>query len=198
MTKLNWSSTSTAWICQLCQLEPAAWQRYMRTRRPGILTIAVSMGVSPADAEAVTNDVEAALFERMKEGKFTYDGGGSFNGYLYTTARNKALDFLRRRGAQPQELPEGYEVADRVRQGWDSEDEQRWQALQEWTQQMEAEGGGRDLEIWRATAVEGRPVAEVAKEHGLTPAAVYRARYKINERLRVLADRFLASAEAPL
>jgi RNA polymerase sigma factor (sigma-70 family) len=198
MRKVNWSETSMVWLSQLCQFNPDAWQRYMKRRRPGVITIAVSTGVNAADAEAVANDVDATLYERMKGGKFTYDSERSFNGYLYKMARNKALDFLRQSGAQPLQLPENYEVAERVRQGWDSDDEEHLQAIQKWVQQLEAGGGGRDLEIWRATAVEGRPVAEVAQEHGINPANVYRAKYKITERFRELAERFLASDDTPL
>jgi RNA polymerase sigma factor (sigma-70 family) len=197
MATLNWSTASTAWVTQLCQLDPDAWHRFMQTRRPGIIIIARCTGVSPADADAVANDVEFTLFERMKDGKFALDHDGSFNGLLYTMARNKALDFLRRTGREPQRLPEDCDEATDVRRQWDSQDEQRWRLLQEWVQKMEAEGGGRDLEIWKATALEARPSHEVARDHDITTEEVFRAKYRINERLRALAARLLASDEDP-
>ena len=197
MPKLSWSDTSMAWLSQLCECAPEAWDRYMKRRRPGIIAIALSEGVSPTDVEDVASDVALSLFELMKDGRYTYKEGKTFNGYLYTMARNKARDFQRRRGAQPKQLQDHYDVEDPVRREWDTEDEECRRALEKWIRQLEADGGGRDLEIWRATALEGKPPADVASEHGIKIAEVYRAKSRMNKLYRAWADRFLASDKAP-
>src|SRR5262249_28489362 len=98
MARVEWSSTAVDWVSRLCQHDPAAWERFMRRRRPGIVTIGLRLGLTQAEADALANDLAFALFEQMRDGKFVYDGSRSFNGLLYTMARNRATDLLRKRG----------------------------------------------------------------------------------------------------
>ena len=193
MSKVDWSSTCTAWVAGMAGGDPDAWARFMKRRRPGLVRIAASRGLGPLDAESVANDVEATLFQRMAEGKFVYDGSRSFNAYLATMVVNKATDYLRARGAQPRPLAPEEDPAERVQSGWDSEDDRRLKALEAWVRGMEQSGAGaRDLEIWRRSALEQRPVADVAREFDVSPGAVYQARHRVNERLRAFAAEYLA------
>lgn len=189
MARFDWSATRTMWIRGLgsedAREKEAAWRWFMDRRRPGVIEIARGRGLSEADAEAVANDVEAALFKRVSEGKFVYDGTRSFNGYLATMARNRATDVLRERGGGPRQMPDEFDVEERVRRGWDEEDERRWRALEQAIEEMEkGEKGARDLAVWRRRHLEDRPVAEVAREFQMSPGAVYQACYRVNERLR--------------
>ncbi len=67
------------------------------------------------------------------------------------------------------------------------------QALEEWIRSLEGSGAGaRDLEIWRRSALEQKPVAEVARAFNISAGAVYQVRHRINERLRAFAAEYLA------
>src|SRR5436305_5811624 len=163
MAQVVWSKTWVTWVNQLGQGSQEAWRRFMSHRRPGILEIAAGMGLSPADADAIANDVEFALFQQMQKGKFVYEEAGSFNGYLRRMVKTKVIDTWRARKptAALSEVPE---LEERVQQTWDAEDDRRRQAFEQAMQHLaQTPDGQRDLQIF-LQSLEKRPVKDTAAE----------------------------------
>lgn len=182
MVKLDWSRTCAQWVRELGQMDPVAWQRLFDRRRPGIVAIAANQGLSHADADDVASEVIVSLLKNMQEGRFEYDDSRSFNGLLVTMTRNKTADFLRRNARSPRQIAEGHDTEDRIRNGWDNDDERLWRLVEAWLKEQ-ADSGNRDVEIWQMTQ-EGRSVAEVAAHFGLSSSgAVYTARYRVKKGL---------------
>lgn len=160
-------------------------------------------GLSAEDAADVMQDVWAAVAAAVPR----FDAAGpaaTFRGWLYTVTRSKLADHHRRRGARP--VAEGGSTA-----------------LARWAELPEAEPDDsladpatgsagvmrRAVELLRgdvepatfrafwATAVEGRPAAEVAAELGVTAAVVYQAKSRLLRRLRLEYEGLLTTDPTP-
>ena len=126
-------------------------------------------------------------------GRLEYDPRrGSFRGWLFTAVRNRLRDFLASRqrlcrgsgDTSAQELLEAQPAPPEAH--WDRECEWR---LVVWAAER-VRGQMRDS-TWQAfwqTAVEGRPIKEVARALGISAAAVYIARSRVMARLKERFD----------
>jgi RNA polymerase sigma-70 factor (ECF subfamily) len=146
-------------------------------------------GLQQADAADVVQEVFLVLTRKLPD--FTYDRGkGQFRSWLRTVTLNKLRDRQKRR--QPALLgPDEEALAERP-----GPDHAEWLAEDEYRRYLTA----RALELMRAGfapatwkacwehVVEGRPAAAVAAELGITPGAVYAARFRVLARLRQELD----------
>ncbi len=162
-------------------LDHAAWSRFVDLYSPLVFAWARQVGLQPADAADLSQDVFALLVQKMPD--FVYQQGGNFRGWLKTVTLNKWRERCRRVAAQREEVGLPGDVPDEV-------SESLWEA--EYRQQL----AGRALLLmqqdfepntWRACwalAVEGRPAAEVAAEMGVSVGTVYAAKCRVLARLR--------------
>jgi RNA polymerase sigma factor (sigma-70 family) len=167
-----------------------AWAQFVEVYAPLVYSFACRHGLQDADAADLTQDVLRSVVTAA--GRFEYDAQrGSFRGWLFTVVKNKLRDFLDRRRHEwtgsgdtsmldllaNQPAPEEDEAA-----VWEQEHERRlflWAAEQ-------VRGSFQDS-TWQAfwlTAVEGQRGKDVAKQLGLSVAAVYLARRRVLTRLR--------------
>jgi RNA polymerase sigma-70 factor (ECF subfamily) len=166
--------------------EPDAWSRFVRLYSPGLYAWARRLGLQHADAVDLVQDVFATLVRKLPE--FTYDGGKSFRGWLWTVTRNKWREKCRRRA-----LPlEPAAALDRLA---GPADEPFWEA--EFRQHLVRQilpvfEHDFPPEVWRAFwahVAEGKPAPQVAAEQGLPQRAVYSAKVRVLARLhQELAD----------
>src|SRR5262249_10217905 len=148
-------------------------------------------GLQAADAEDVGQEVFRAVSRSVKD--FHHDQeGGTFRGWLRAITRNKVRD-LRRRD-RPEAHGAGASSAQARLQGRPQEDppsdcaptdsEERLLVLRRAVELVLADCEERTRQaFWRAV-VEGRPVAEVAEELGMTKNAVYGAKFRVLGRLK--------------
>lgn len=169
-----------------------AWAQFVEVYAPVVYGYVRKRGLQDADAADLTQDCLRQAAARM--GSLEYDPQrGSFRGWLFTILRNKLRDFLDRprhlyqgsgdssvqRLLEAQEAPRPDETGD-----WDHEYRVgllTWAATQIRPQVQET--------TWQAfwqTAVEGKPAKDVARNLGLTAAAVYLAKSRIMARLCAL------------
>ncbi len=168
--------------------DDAAWGEFVELYTPLIYGFAQRQGLQHADASDITQDTLKSVAGAIE--RFEYDPErGTFRSWLYTIARNKIRDHIRRSAKNPrgsgstavhrmvEESPDPAAEED-----WDLDYKRqmfRWAA--EKTQHEFTEG------VWQAfwkTAVDEQPAADVAASLDMSPGAVYIARHRVIKRLR--------------
>lgn len=186
--------TSPTLLVRLRTADPAAWERLVHIYSPLVFGWSRAAGLRSEDAADLMQNVWAAVAIAVPRFDSTSDST-TFRGWLYTITRNKLTDHFRRRSTQP-EAEGGSEAYARWSELPDVEPDESHA-----DPQMGLAGVMRraldlirtDLEpatfraFW-ATAVEGRPPADVAAELGVTVAVVYQSKSRVLRRLRVELD----------
>jgi RNA polymerase sigma-70 factor (ECF subfamily) len=167
-----------------------AWAEFVDLYAPLVYGFARKHGLQDADAADLTQEVLRAVSQAAAG--LDYDPRrGSFRGWLFTIVRNKLRNFLagRKRQAQgtgdtdmQQVLKEQPAPGPDAADVWDQDYEQRlfaWAAAQVRKSCQET--------TWQAfaqTAVEGKDARNVARDLGMTVAAVYLAKSRVLARLK--------------
>jgi RNA polymerase sigma factor (sigma-70 family) len=178
--------------------DSAAWGRFVDVYTPFIYGVFKRRGLQSADAADVAQDVMRTVASAIS--RFQYDPDrGSFRGWLFSVARARLNDHYRARQRQPQGSGETavQELLDaQPGQSDEREWEQSWrQHLLDWAaQRVQDQFEPATWKAFWATAVEGRPVGQVARELGLSPGAVYIARSRVMARLRKAVEEIDADA----
>lgn len=159
---------------------PDQWERFVEIYAPIVRIWARRAGLQDADLADITQEVFAVLLRELP--RFEYDPSRRFRGWLRQVVTNVWRTHSRRRrqgsledGAEPQ-------VEDPTEDFWETE--YRAHLTRRAMMVME-----RDFEptTWRAcwaVVVERRPASEVAQEFGMSPGAVYAAKFRVIARLR--------------
>ncbi|VTT98385.1 rna polymerase sigma70 : RNA polymerase sigma factor, sigma-70 family OS=Singulisphaera acidiphila (strain ATCC BAA-1392 / DSM 18658 / VKM B-2454 / MOB10) GN=Sinac_4755 PE=4 SV=1: Sigma70_r2 [Gemmataceae bacterium] len=165
-----------------------AWTRFVRTYSPVLHGWARHMGLQHDDAVDLVQDVFAVLVQKLPE--FNYDSHKRFRGWLWTVTRRRWVERRRRAvlpldpGRDPNDVPAPAPPVPEL-------DEAEFRAYMLKHVVPTLRGNFHDS-TWRAFwkhVVEGRPVAEVAGEEGLSVAAVYKAKLRVTASLqKALAD----------
>ena len=167
----------------------SAWREFVDLYSPIVYGFARKRGLQDADAADLMQDVMRSVSKAI--GRLEYDRNqGSFRGWLFTITRNKIFNFLSARRIRPQgsgdtttnrlldQQPDGVDGEET----WELEYQRRLAALA-----MERIQGEFQEKTWRAfwlSAVDGLAAAEVAKQVGLSPGAIYVAKSRVLARLK--------------
>jgi RNA polymerase sigma-70 factor (ECF subfamily) len=178
-------TTSPSLLCRLRQPgDEAAWRRFAELYTPLLYYWARRLGLQPADAADLVQEVFAALVRKLP--RFTYDRHRSFRSWLRAVTHNKWRDLCNRRTERP--LPPGSPALQALPAADGGEGvtgaEYRRLLLRQALRIMRTDF--RPL-TWQACwmyAVEGRPAEEVAAALGVGVAAVYVAKSRVLARLR--------------
>jgi RNA polymerase sigma-70 factor (ECF subfamily) len=164
--------------------DQAAWARFVHLYTPLLWRWAVRLGLQSADAADLVQEVFVVLVRKLPD--FNYDRDRSFRGWLKTVLENKWRDHQRRRAAQVVDAHDPIFNTLAVAAEADAFDEAEYRRYLT----------GRALHLiqsefqpatWQAfwqMVVLDRPAAEVARAVGLTPNAVYQAKFRVLRRLR--------------
>jgi RNA polymerase sigma-70 factor (ECF subfamily) len=169
-----------------------AWTQFVDVYAPLIYAYVRKRGVQDADAADLTQACLRKVTDHI--GNLNYDPAcDSFRGWLFTIVRNKLNDFY----ARPKHLWQGSgdsqvhaliaNHADR-----ESTSEEEWE--REYERSLFSWAADKVMpqvqpKTWQAfwkTAVENKPGEQVAKELGISVAAVYIAKSRVIYRLREL------------
>ena len=184
-------TTSASLLLRLRQPdEQRAWDQFVDLYTPLLFHWSLRLGLKEADAADLVQDVFLVLSQQMAA--FQYDGRKSFRGWLRTILHNKFHD-RRRRAALPfaggevtlDQLPSPEPDADL------DETEYRQFLVSRALEVMQAEFQPTTWKACWEHVVADRPAADVARELGITPNAVYLAKSRVLRRLRVELDGLL-------
>lgn len=171
------------------------WDRLIGLYQPLVRGWLVAQGVVPQDADDLTQDVLLVLVRKLPE--FEHSGRpGAFRAWLRTVTVNQAKKFWRAGRCRPAQgaAPLTEELLDQLAdsdsalaRAWDAEyDRQLYRRL---LAVVEAEFKPSTVTAFRRLVLERAEVGVVSAETGLTPAALYSARYRVLRRLREEAAR---------
>jgi RNA polymerase sigma-70 factor (ECF subfamily) len=160
-----------------------AWSRFVQFYGPLLNAWANRLGFRDTDAADLIQEVLLLLLQKLPA--FEYDQGKRFRGWLWTVVSNKANE-LRRRKALPMENPDMLaEVA--AASANDDVEEREYQqiVLRQALQVMQSEFEPTTWKAcWEVLFAERSP-AEVAAELGISVGAVYVAKSRVLQRLRL-------------
>ena len=181
--------TSTSLLGRLrnAPTDQAAWREFVRRYGGQIYGWCRHWGLQEADAQDVTQDVLVRLAEKMRG--FAYDPARSFRAWLKTLARHAVSDFCDARGraaaaggSQAVELLQTVEAReDLVRR---LEDEFDREVFEEAVARVRARVTPKTWRVFELTAQEGRSGAEAAEALGMTVAAVFVAKGRVQKLLQ--------------
>lgn len=173
-----------------------AWGELDRLYRPFLRNWFRAHEVPPPDAEDLTQEVLAALYQELPV--FEHSGrAGAFRKWLRTACLHRLLGHRRAQdrrgrpvgGSAFQEHLRGIEESDPNLKGWDREHDRA--VLRHLFSRVSAEFEPATLEAFQRLAIEEEPAAEVARALGITAGAVYVAKSRVLRRLREEANRLL-------
>jgi RNA polymerase sigma-70 factor (ECF subfamily) len=182
-------STSHTLLERVRRHEAAAWWRFAELYGPLVYRWSVANGVSEHDAADVMQDVLQAVFQDLDRFQ-RRSPADSLRGWLWSITRNKVCDHFRRRRVEPSaaggtaanqqlhEIPNPPELLGEPAEAVDAEITHRALEL------LQTEFESTTWRAFLATAVDGRPAADVALDLGLTTTAVYKAKSRVLLRLR--------------
>lgn len=169
--------------------ESDAWRRLLELYSPLLRHWCRRWGVRPEDMDDVAQDVFQAVASGLDGFRRDRDRD-SFRGWLHGVARYKVLTHFRRGGScgpggtdfyrKSLLLPAPDEPID---------DEEQSLVGDLYRDALETARGEFEERTWHAfwrCAVEGRPPADVARELGVTPAAVRQSKSRVLRRLKDL------------
>jgi RNA polymerase sigma factor (sigma-70 family) len=166
-----------------------AWQEFMQLYGPVVYGFARKRGLQDADAADLMQDVMRSVSAAI--GRLDYDRNqGTFRGWLFTITRNKVFNFLSARRIRPQgsgdtttnKMLDAQPDASDSSDAWELEYQRRLAALA--MERVKVEFQEKSWQAFWLTAVEGIAAAEVAKQIGISPGAIYVAKSRVLARLK--------------
>lgn len=175
-----------------------AWKEFFDCYGSAVLRYAQKIGLTEHQAEEVLQETMVALMRQLPT--FEYDRGrGKFRNFLLTIVHRKSLAALRRAKKQPDvsldsEDPWTHLSLHDVLAG-ENADTLSEEVMSRWRDSIMEDALARlasdealsegTWPVFRAYAIENRPVGEVAAEFGLKENAVYQIKNRLMRRLRV-------------
>lgn len=176
--------------------DAAAWDEFVGLYAPVVWRLARRRGLQPADADDLVQEVLAAV-ARSVAGWLNDAERGRFRAWLLTIARNTTINFLTRARHRPLasgdsaaaqllvQLPQppAHGAAELV------DLEIRRELFRRAADEVQTEVAPATWQAFWQTAVAGRPIAEVARDLGMSAGSIYIARSRVMVRLRAAAER---------
>jgi RNA polymerase sigma-70 factor (ECF subfamily) len=161
-----------------------AWSRFVQLYSPLIFEWARRCGLQPADSADLTQEVFTTLVQKLPE--FTYDSHKSFRAWLRTVTLNHWRDRHRRTATRP--LPGNGRPLDQLEAPDElaalTDEEYRQYLVSRALQIMRADFAPATWQAFWQHGVLDHPASEVARELGVTVAAVYCGKLRVLNRLR--------------
>lgn len=168
-----------------------AWEEFAGLYAPVILAFAKARGLQHEDAADVTQEALVSVARAIRN--FEYDRSrGTFRSWLYTIARRRIADLLRR--VERHKADAGLDDIGVEVEAATEDEEARWDAefrrhvLHEASQRAREEFSDRVWRAFSATALEECSVEDASRELDMRPGAIYVARHRVMKRLQVIVQ----------
>jgi RNA polymerase sigma-70 factor (ECF subfamily) len=167
-----------------------AWDVFVDIYEPLLFRLASGRGMQTADAEDFVQEVLAAVTRGIDRWVADKDRG-SFRAWLFRIASNLAVNFLTR--SKHQRLGSGDSQIARLLEeqpakGSDSSElflkEYRRELFRWAAERVRQKVSESQWMVFWLTSVEERPIADVAREYGMSVGSVYIARSRMTKRIR--------------
>jgi RNA polymerase sigma-70 factor (ECF subfamily) len=171
-----------------------AWNQFVDIYAPLIHRFSRRSGLQDADAADLTQEVLQSVHDAI--GRLDYDPQrGKFRSWLFTVARNRIKNFLKRQSRHPRGtgdteikkvLDNHPTTSDEQEAAWDEDYEQR---LFHWTaDQIRPEFKEHTWQAFWKTAVDGQETKQVAEMLSMSLGAVYVAKSRVLGRFKEQID----------
>jgi RNA polymerase sigma-70 factor (ECF subfamily) len=164
-----------------------AWTEFVSAYEPFLRRLVERQGVPEGHVPDVIQQILAGIAKSVAQ--WQDDGNpSSFRRWLNRVARNVVIKFMKRERGQVRGRG-GTDFLELLERTPDSESEEQVREYQRelvvWAaEQVQGEFRETSWKAFQATQVEGRSVAEVAAELGVTPGSIYMSRSRIMARIR--------------
>lgn len=181
-----------------------AWAEFLLIYEQAIYGYCRRRGLQDADARDVTQDVLAAVDQRIGTPWQTDRSMGTFRGWLFRVARNRAVDRyqeIARRASGPGDSQIARELAQHVDEAEESAalwTEYRRVLMDRAAQKVRPMVRESSWQAFWRTAVEGHPPGQVAKDLGMSVGTVYTAKCRVLARIKDVVARFDAENEVEI
>ncbi len=178
-----------------------AWDEFVSIYEPLIYRLARGKGLQHADAQEVVQEVLLAISQAVE--RWEPDAQrGRFRDWLFRISRNLVINYLTRRKYRGigtgdnriAELLADQQVPDEESSQWFTLEE-RQQVFQHCAGLLQASSDGKQWQAFWLTAVQQLSVADAAQRLQVSVGAVYIARSRMMNRLRLEVNRVLAAQE---
>ena len=194
--------TRKSLLLRLGQRSGDAWSEFLEIYEQAIVDYARRRGLQEADARDVTQEVLAAVTNKVEQWNAD-PSKGKFRGWLFRVARNIAVDKVieqSRRVAASGDSRVAQMLADQPGHE-DHESTVFWMEYRRTVMQWAAEQVKPEVKetSWQAfllTAVEGKKPEDVAKQLNVSVGSVYAAKFRIVSRIRKFVSQFDDSENA--
>lgn len=173
-----------------------AWSEFTAVYEPVIYQMTKRRGMQDADAREVVQEVLMSVVAAIN--RFDASAAGSFRGWLSRITRNATIDRFRtlstrRETVDASGVMRKLDLAACNEQLSDEFEQDRRRQLFRWAagQVRRRTGEVNWMAFWK-TMIDGRSIAEVAHELGISEGAVYVARCRILKRVRELVHQRLS------
>lgn len=166
----------------------ASWVEFLGIYQPVIYRMARKRGLQDADAHDVMQQVFLSI-SRSIQGWTSHEAEPPFRAWLTTIARNAITKALTRR---PTDAATGStSVADLLKNQADDDAtaseilvDARREVIHWAAKQIQSDFTDETWAIFQQTAVEGVPIADLARATGRSPGSIYVARFRVIARLK--------------
>ena len=193
----EWPETNESLILRVKDpQDEAAWIELVAVYRPVVYRMARKRGMQHADADDLTQAVFTSVAKAIGKWKRT-DNGPRFRNWLGRVSRNAIVNALTRlkpdRATGSSSAAEVLNTIAATGSAGENADcqltmtllrESRLEAIRWAANELQPEFTKTTWAIFQATAMEGRPAAEVAAVHERSVGAVYAARCRVTARLK--------------
>jgi RNA polymerase sigma factor (sigma-70 family) len=185
-------STHISLLCELGKSgRDESWTVFHARYRGVILGWCLHRGLSPDDADDLTQDVLLKLFQQLPH--YRHDPArGQFRSWLKTVVNNTLIDFWRRQQQRPERglvnaaFPErqgGIASLEAAVELSSAIEDQAQAIAAEILERVRAKVKATTWQAFYRMMVEQRPAVEVAEELNLSVATVYKANYRVKQML---------------
>lgn len=165
-----------------------AWQEFVEVYQPLIQSLAIRRGLQRADADDVVQEVVTRVARHIGDwgSKSEYS---SFRGWLATITRNQTIQFFREDRRRPATGADSRISRKPVELQESDFDLEHNRQLFAWAaRRTQPRFQNRTWQAFWLTAVEGQPVADVAKRLETSVAQIYVSRSRVMKALRLAVD----------